>query len=221
MKVLFWSDFNCPYSYIGIKRLTDALNELNLDYELNMKPFELYPTLFNEPTNSMTTEYVLKYGITPKEAGEKISEIEKIALEDGLEINYKDVKITSSRPAHRLVKYVQNRHPEKVGELIFKIFEANFIENRIIAGINVLTSIAADLDLNQKEIEEMLKGNSYDFEVQIDEEDAIVMGVDAIPLYILSYNEEQLTIPGAYEKEDFKIALEDMISGKLASKTFL
>lgn len=221
MKILFWSDFNCPYSYIGLKRLTDALNELDLDFELDMKPFELYPTLFDEPTNSMTTEYVLKYGLTPEEAGDKISEIEKIALEDGVKINYKNVKITSSRTAHRLVKYIQNRHPEKAKEVIFKIFEANFVENRIIADISVLTNITADLGLNKKEIEEVLKGDSYNFEVQIDEEDAIVMGVDAIPLYILSYNEEQLTIPGVYEKEDFKIALEDMISGKLASKTFL
>jgi len=221
MKITFWSDFNCPYSYIGIKRLTDALNELNLDFELNMKPFELYPTMFDEPTNSMTTEYVIKYGISPQEAKEKISEVERIALDDGINMNYADMQITSSRNAHRLIKHVQNRHPEVLTDLIFKIFESNFTKNQTIADIDVLTGIAEQVGLSESEIRDMLSGESYNFEVQIDEEDAIVMGVDAIPLYILAYNEEQLTIPGAYEKIDFKIALEDMISGKLASKTFL
>jgi predicted DsbA family dithiol-disulfide isomerase len=47
------------------------------------------------------------------------------------------------------------------------------------------------------------------------------MGVEAIPLYIISIKQEQLTIRGAYEKEYFKIALEDMINGKIESKTFL
>jgi len=35
------------------------------------------------------------------------------------------------------------------------------------------------------------------------------------------HNEEQLAIPGAFEKIDFKIALEDLISGNLRYKTFI
>lgn len=221
MNLTFWSDFNCPNSYIGLKRITDAARELDLDCELNMKPFELYPTLFDSPTNSMTTEYVLKYGITPQKAQELISEIEEIAVHDGLKINYKDLQISSSRNAHRLVKYVKNNHPEVSNDLIFKIYEANFMENEVIADIDVLTKISGCLGLDEDEIRSMLSGDFYDFEVQLDEEEAISMGVEAIPLYIVSIKQEQLTIPGAYEKEYFKIALEDMINGEIESKTFL
>ena len=221
MRIIYWSDFNCPNSYIGLFRLKKAADEMDLEVEWEMKPFELYPTLFNTPTNSMITHYVLKYGVAPDDAESEIIETEKIALSDGLKINYKDIQMTSSRYAHRLVKYVQNKHPHISQDLIFKIFEANFIDNRIIADISTLTEICAELGLDEGDIRNVLESDAYDFEVQIEEEDAIVMGIEAIPLYFLNVSEEQLIIPGAFEKEDFKIALEDLINGEIESKSFL
>ncbi len=221
MNITFWSDFNCPNSYIGLNRLKEAIEELNLEAEWEMKPFELHPTLFDTPTNSMTTEYIIKYGITPDEANEVIAETEKIAESEGLNINYKDVKLTSSKNAHRLVRYVENKYLEKSLELIFKIYEANFIENKIIANIDVLANIASSIGLDESEIRNLLESESYKFEVQLEEEEAIIMGIEAIPLYIITVNDDQLTIPGAFGKEDLKTALNDLITGEMESKTFL
>ena len=221
MRIIFWSDFNCPNSYIGLHRLKQAVDELDLDVEWQMKPFELYPTLFSTPTGSIITQIMIKYGLTPEMAEERIIETEKIALKDGLEINYTDINLTSSRNAHRLAKYVQNRHPEIALDVILKIYEANFVENKIIADHNVLAEITKQLDLDNKEIIDFLKSDSYDFEVQIDEEDALVMGVESIPLYFLNVSEEQLIVPGAFEKEDFKISITDLINGEIESKSFI
>ena len=221
MRIIYWSDFNCPNSYIGLIRLKRAVDELDLDAEWEMKPFELYPTLFNTPTSSITTQNVLKYGLTPEDSEAKIIETEKIALEDGLEINYKGMQLTSSRNAHRLVKHVQKKYPDFSQNLIFKIFEANFIDNKIIVDIDTLTEIASGIGLDEVETRNMLEGDSYNFEVQIDEEDAIVMGVEGIPLYFLNNSEEQLIVPGAFEKKDFKIAIEDLINGEIESKSYI
>lgn len=221
MRITHWSDFNCPNSYIGLVRLKKAVDELNLNFEWKMKPFELYPTLFDTPDGSIITQNVLKYGLTPENAEKSIIETEEIAMKDGIKINYKDIQLTSSRNAHRLVKYVQNKHPDISQELVFKIYEANFVENRIIADINTLVEIAGQLNLEESEIKDLLEGDSYNFEVQIEEEDAIIMGVESIPLYFLNISEEQLIIPGAFEKEDFKIAIQDMINGEIESKTFI
>ena len=221
MRIVYWSDFNCPNSYIGLVRLKKATDELDLDVEWEMKPFELYPTLFNEPTNSITTQNIIKYGITPEDAKAKIEETEKIALNDDLKINYKDIQVTSSRNAHRLVRYVQKKHPDISQDLILKIFEANFVENRIIADIDTLVEIASSLGLDETEIRTMLESDAYDFEVRVEEEEAIVMGVEAIPLYFLNISEEQLIVPGAFEMEDFKIALVDLINGEIESKSYL
>lgn len=221
MRIMHWSDFNCPNSYIGLHRLKKAADELDVDVEWEMKPFELYPTLFNTPTGSIITQNIIKYGLTPEIAEEKISETEKIAHEDGLEMNYHTIQMTSSRKAHRLVKYIQNKHTELGIEVVLKIYEANFVENKVIADTDVLVGITNELGLDEKEIRDFLEGDSYSFEVQIEEEDAIHMGVESIPLYFLNVSEEQLIIPGAFEKEDFKIAIEDLINGEIQSKSYL
>ena len=221
MRIIFWSDFNCPNSYIGLHRLKQAVDELDIEVEWQMKPFELYPTLFSTPTGSIITQIMIKYGLTPEMAEERIIETEKIALKDGLEINYTDINLTSSRDAHRLAKYVQNNHPKIALDVILKIYEANFVENRIIADKNVLAEIASQVGLDDNEITDFLESDSYDFEVRIDEEDALVMGVESIPLYFLNVSDEQLIVPGAFEKEDFKISITDLINGEIESKSFI
>jgi predicted DsbA family dithiol-disulfide isomerase len=221
MRIIFWSDFNCPNSYIGLHRLKQAVDELDIEVEWQMKPFELYPTLFSTPTGSIITQIMIKYGLTPEMAEERIIETEKIALKDGLEINYTDINLTSSRDAHRLAKYVQNNHPEIALDVILKIYEVNFVENRIISDLNVLAEIASQVGLDDNEITDFLKSDSYDIEVRIDEEDALVMGVESIPLYFLNVSDEQLIVPGAFEKEDFKISITDLINGEIESKSFI
>ena len=196
MKIIHWSDFNCPYSYIGLKRLSDAVNELDLNPEWEMRAFEL----------------ALK-------ANNNYDEIEEIAKHDNLTI--RPPQLTSSRNAHRLVKFVQSSYPKHAQELIFKIYEANFVENENINDIDVLVNIASSITLNEDEIREMLLKNRYDFEVELDTEDAILNGITSVPHYILHVDGQQLIVPGAFEKEDFKIALKDLISGEMKYKTFL
>ena len=196
IRIIHWSDFNCPYSYIGLKRLSDAVNELNLNPEWELKSFEL----------------PLSHAIDDKD-------LEEIGKKDGLII--KSISLTSSRNAHRLTKFVENNYPELSQDLIFKIYESNFSKNEDISDIEVLTNIAASAGLNEKQIREMLLSNSYDFEVELDTQDALLNGINSIPHYILYVDGQQLIVPGAFEKEDFKIALKDLISGELKYKTFL
>ena len=84
-----------------------------------------------------------------------------------------------------------------------------------------MVSVAAGIGLDENEVRNLLEGESYMFEVQLEEEESIIMGIEAIPFYMITINDEQLTVPGAFEKEDFKIAIRDMISGEMESKTFL
>ena len=219
MKITYWSDFNCPYSFIGLNRLTRAINELGLRFEWEMKSYELITNLHN----TQTTQYIqtIKYNQTPKEAQKEIREIEKIARNEGLAINYENTIITNTKNAHRLVKFTQNKKPEKSQDLIFKIFEATFIDNKNINQNETLIEIGKSVGFSENELEKMILSDAYEIEVAIDNEDARFNGIYYTPCYILSINDEQLTIPGVFEKEDFKIAIKDMISGEIKKKTFL
>jgi predicted DsbA family dithiol-disulfide isomerase len=198
MRVVFWSDFNCPYSYIGLNRLSQAIDELNLECEWEMMAFEL----------------PLQHSFTASQ----IREIEEIAKSEGLTIHLSE--LTSSRDAHRLVKFTKENCPESLLELIFRIYEANF-SDKDISSHEVLIGISKELGMDESIIEDFLSARTYKVEVEVDTEEAVFNGITSVPHYTIHTADHQLIIPGAFEKEDFKIALKDLTSGEIRKKSFL
>ena len=167
-----------------------------------MKSFELEPNLKGKKSLS------------------EIEELKKIANNDGLNIDFEDVEITSSRNAHRLVKYAVTKDLKIAQDLVEKIFYNNFVKNENISSEEPLTKIAVSCNLDENEVKRILKSDSYEIEVYLDFEEAISNGITATPCYILSLNEERLIMPGVFPIEDFKTALKDLSSGNLSKKTF-
>ncbi|MER2013937.1 MAG: DsbA family protein [Methanobrevibacter sp.] len=221
MRIIYLIDFNCPYSYIGLERIKKAAERLNLDIEWEMRSFELEPSAGKRQTISTTDRYVDKYELSPEDASKKIAEIERIALDDSLKINYKDMLLTSSKDALRLTKFAQNMHPDITLNLVEEIFHANLVENENIADIKVLTKIAISCGLEEYEAKKILENNYYNIEIYLDKEEALTNGITATPCFIVYRNEERLIIPGVFSAEEFEIALKDLSNGDLAGKTFV
>ena len=221
MNIIYLIDFNCPYSYIGLERLRNAVENQNIDAEWEMKPFELETEAGKRPTVSTTERYMEKYGLSEKEAREKIEEIEKTASNDGLEINFKDTLLTSSKDALRLCKFTQNVHPEITLNLVEKIFYSNLVKNENIADVNVLTDIAVSCGLEEFEAKKILENNYYNIEAFLDKEEALSHGITATPCFILNHKGERLIIPGVFSTEEFETALKDIISGEIKDKSFV
>lgn len=58
MKIEIWSDFVCPFCYIGKANLLQALHELNInDAEIVWRSFELDPSFLNLKTPVITNCY--------------------------------------------------------------------------------------------------------------------------------------------------------------------
>lgn len=221
MNIIYLIDFNCPYSYIGLKRLQKVIESLKLDVEWEMKPFELETEAGKRPTISTTERYSEKYELSPEDASAKIAEIEEIAHEDGLEINFKDMLLTSSKDALRLTKYSQNMHPEITLKLVEEIFYSNMVKNENIADINVLTEIAISCGLEEDDARKILENNYYNIECYLDKEEALLHGITATPCFILNHKGQRLIIPGTFTNEEFETTLKDMISGEMENKTFV
>lgn len=221
MRIIYVIDFNCPYSYIGLERIKKAVAKLDLDVEWEMRPFELEPEAGKRPTSSTTEIYAKKYDLSEKEASEKIDEIDKIASDDGLNMNYKDMQLTSSKDALRLTKFVENNHPEITLDLVDKIFYSNFVENENLAKNDVLTKIATSCGLEENEARKIIENNYYNIEVFLDMEEALSNGITATPCFILNKNGERLIIPGVFSTEEFETALKDLESGEMKDKTFI
>lgn len=64
-KITFWSDFTCPYCYIGETRLQKALAALGAkdSIELEMKAFQLEPDMSRRPNSGVYEKFVNQYGM--------------------------------------------------------------------------------------------------------------------------------------------------------------
>ena len=76
MKIEIWSDFVCPFCYIGKANLLQALHELNInDAEIVWRSFELDP---NFPQSENTSHYQLlqdKYQLDLQAAVDKCAQL--------------------------------------------------------------------------------------------------------------------------------------------------
>ena len=221
MRIVYLIDFNCPSSYIGFKRIKKAAESLDINVEWEMRSFELESEAGKKPTLSTTERYAEKYEMSLEEASQKIAEIEEIALEDGLKINFKDMLLTSSKDALRLTKYTQNMHPELTLNLVEEIFYSRFVKNENIADDKVLIKIAVSCGIEESDAVKIIDNNYYNIECFLDMEEALSNGITATPCFILFKNEERLIIPGAFSTEEFEIALKDFESGEIKNKSFI
>lgn len=219
MNIIYMIDFNCPYSYIGLKRLKKAIENQKLEVEWELKSFELEP-LVGKASISSVERYAEKYNITKEESENMIEEIEKIALEDGLKINFKDMTLRSSKDAHRIAKFVQSKYPELTLNLVEKIFYSNFIENKNIADNKLLSELAISCGIEESEVKKILDNNYYNIEVELDKEEALSHSITATPCFILTKKEEKLIIPGTFSIEEFESAVKDFDEGNIRSKSY-
>lgn len=221
MRIVYLIDYNCPYSYIGLKRLQNAVEDLELDVEWEMRSFELEPFAGKRPTMTTTENYVKKYEISEKEASERIREIEEMASEDGLKINYRDMLLVSSKDALRLTKYAQNKYPDLTLNLVEEIFKSNLVRNENIRKADVLKDIAVSCGIEESEALKIIDNNYYNIEIELDKDEALSNGITATPCFLLFIREERLIIPGVFSEEEFKNALKDFISGEIKDKSFI
>lgn len=221
MRIVYLIDYNCPYSYIGLMRLQNAVKSLDLDVEWEMRSFELEPFAGKRQTITTAENYVQKYGISEDEAEERIREIERTADEDGLKINYRDMLLVSSKDALRLTKYVQNKYPELTLKLVEEIFKSNLVRNENIRKSKVLADIAVSCGIDEDDALKIIDNNYYNIEIELDRDEALSNGITATPCFILFIREERLMIPGVFSEEEFRNALKDFISGEIKNKSFI
>lgn len=209
MKITYWSDFACPYCYIGNTRLKRAIEDLNLDVEFDIRAFELDQ---NAPTDVQSTtveRFAVKYGLSIDDAQKQVSQISNLGIEEGIDFKYESTLYTNTRDAHRLMKLAQDKHPEAVEKLATALFDAYFVENLKLADHEVLLDIGLKAGLNEDEIGEMLESSLYNSNVQQDEDIALNGGVHAVPFYLF---DNKYSIPGALSYEDFKSVLSQIMA---------
>ena len=212
MKVTYWSDYACPYCYIGETRLRNAIESLGLDgdVEVEMKAFELNPDAPHEITGPTLDRFAAKYGLTKEAAAERIEGISRMGRDEGIEFNYATTLNTNMLDAHRLTKLAHSLGNTRFEELCY---EAYFVKNEVMADRDVLRRLANDAGLPQADVERVLASDEYEDEVRADEREAYAMGVHAVPFFVV---DGKYAISGCYPTDEMARVLEKAHSEALA-----
>ena len=212
MKITCWSDFACPYCYIGNIRLEKVIKDLNLEEEVefDFRAFELDCNAPGDVESTTVERFARKYGLSIQDAKKEVDNISRLGIEDGIDFKYESTLYTNTRDAHRLMKLAQSKKDAKLSERLSKLlFDAYFTKNLKLADRQVLFDIACSAGLEKGEIMEVLDSDLFNMEVEKDEGLALSIGIHAVPFYLF---DGKYSVPGALSYNDFKNVLSQITS---------
>ena len=202
MKIEIWSDYACPFCYIGEKRLEKAIEEAGVDVELSFKSFQLDPTMEEGIGVNAIDSLVKKYGMSEEKVKAMIGQMLEMAKADGLNYDYDNLIETNTMRAHRLMHYGKSLGREK--EINEKLFAAHLLEGRHIGEIDELVKIAVEAGLDEAGARKVLESDDFLDEVRADLLKAREYGIGSVPFFVFN---NEYAIQGAQDVRMFVQAL--------------
>ncbi|WHX90160.1 DsbA family oxidoreductase [Peribacillus simplex] len=200
MKVEIWSDYQCPFCYIGKRRFEEALKQFEnkAQVEVSFRSFELNPEAERDINMSQNEMLAKKYGMSHADVEANNQNLTQQAKELGLEYHLDKVVLTNSFDAHRLMHFAESKGKEnEMNELLFKAY---FTEGKHIGDHAILVNLAEEAGLDKSEAEAMLAGTAFTAEVRGDEQEGSQLGITGVPFFVIN---RKYGISGAQPTEAF------------------
>lgn len=205
MKVEVWSDFMCPFCYIGDTKLQKAIKNLGLqdDVDIEFKSYELDPTAEEWSGVAFVDIIRSKYSVSVEQAQRNNENIAQHAKEVGLNYRMDMLKPTNSFKAHRLAHFGKSKGKEL--EIVNALFSAYFEQGKNLSDNTELMEIAKSVGLEEREIQEVLDNDDmFANEVNKDKGQARMYGIQAAPYFVIN---DKYVVKGAQPLETFEGAI--------------
>jgi predicted DsbA family dithiol-disulfide isomerase len=170
--VTLFSDFICPYCYLGERAAAPALAALGL--ELDWRGFEIHP---ETPPGGVPAEVLARMGL-----GGRWRQIEAQAAAVGVPIA-RPPRLSWSRLA--LEGAEMARREGRLSDYRDRVFRAYFTEGADIADVNSLCGLAADAGLDRRGFAEALRARRFREDVDRHREEAEDLLVTGVPAFFL------------------------------------
>jgi predicted DsbA family dithiol-disulfide isomerase len=204
MQVEIWSDFVCPFCYIGKRKFEAALERFpnKNEVEVIYRSFELDPNAQKDVDYDVHDMLASKYGMSRERAKEMNDEMAGQAQSVGLTYHFDTMVVTNTFDAHRLAHFAAKHN--KMAEMTERLLKAYFTESKHIGDHETLADLAAETGLDRKEVVRMLAGDEFTKEVHSDEQAASQLGARGVPFFVIN---RKYAISGAQSSEVFLQAL--------------
>jgi predicted DsbA family dithiol-disulfide isomerase len=175
LKVTVYSDYICPFCYVGYHRLLRLRNTYSL--KINWCFLEIHPEISaeGEPTDSL--EY-------PSEQWQKMLEnLQRVAKEENIPLS-KLTFITNSKDALLLSETVKQCGREIFYDLHEKLFNAYFVDSVNIGDRKILKEIAISCMINEELIDSAWTDEKYQKRLLDNFNSARKHNIQSVPSFI-------------------------------------
>ncbi len=207
MKIEIWSDFACPFCYIGKSRFERVLSQLPFKNQVTIeyKAYQLNP---HAPTQMQGTAYeafAKGHGTTVEQAKQRFQMFTENAQTEGIVYDYNKIQMTNTFDAHRLAKWANTFGLE--GKVTDRLMKAYFTEGYNLADIPTLIQLAEEVGLNRQEAKQVLESDQFEETTRNQMIEAKEIGVKGVPFFVI---DRSYGISGAQPADYFKQALEQI-----------
>lgn len=216
MNITYWSDYACPFCYIGVTHLMKAAESIGaLDkIDLCMRAFELDPWAPKVCESDTVERFGAKYGLSHDEAAARVEEISVLGREAGIDFRYASTRNTNTFDAHRLTKLAQATDETVAQVLELHLYDAYFTQNLELANHDVLREVALRAGLAAEDVNRVLVSDEYADEVRLDEREAAMRGIHGVPYFVIA---GKTVVPGCMGVEQFQKLLEKALEEEQSS----
>ena len=196
LKVVAYSDYICPFCYVGYHRIEQLKKEYNLDVE--WRPFEIHPETPKE--GALTEDLPFPKGYLEM----AFANVKRLADEDGLKLKFSD-KLSNSRLALYISEFARKKG--KFEEYHKLVLDAYWLDGKDIGDKSLLFDLAESVGLDKKEIEDYLSTGEPSTVVQQSLKEVRNYGINGVPAFII----EDRLIYGAQPYKVFKQVINEVL----------
>lgn len=204
ISVEVWSDFTCPFCYLGKTYLEKGIEMSDFagQVDVTFRSFELDPTTPEVSDTPIEEALAKKYGKSAEEMRNMMEGVKEQAAEVGLVYDIDNMTPTNTNKAHRLAKYAEERG--KGDEMIDRTLRGYFTDAESIGQTDVLVRYAEEVGLDGEEVRKVLEGDDYGDAVVQDIMMTRQIGIQGAPYFLFN---RKYAVPGALPPEVFAQAI--------------
>jgi len=174
-----FSDYTCPWCYVGWARLENALRRLpdGVSTSIDWRPFEIHPEV---PLDGMPVED-LPY--PPDVWAQMQDALRRSAAEEGLDVGMRP-KVSNTHRALAAGAYAQAEEPETFPAFHERLFKGYFAEGGDLGDPTVVDRLATEAGIDTQQMNEALSAGRYEAALTHASQDARMMGISGTPTFV-------------------------------------
>lgn len=204
MKIEIWSDIACPFCYLGLTKLQKAIENLNLndEVEIELRTFLLNPGLKTDLSKSIT-QYLQEHKQIPMDQIAAMNaRIVQQGQEFGIDFQMDKIVVANTIKAHLLLHEAHEQGLQWACKM--RLLKAYFSEGQNIDNLEVLQNLAQEAGLKTAHLDLAILGGKHSRAFTQDLQEAQDLGLRGVPYFIF---DRKVAIHGAREVEFFEKAL--------------